>query len=370
MKAGKPNIPRHQHYVPMVYLNNFAIQKRKSYFVTVYDLKSKRIYPVNTKNICGERDLYTLDSEHHPNPLVIEQNVYASSIEPMYKEAYRLLTDDNITTISDIQRRQILVGVYQFYFRNPKLLNDVISFQFPAIKQAYNEAKEKGEKQFAFLEEEYSIENKSCEDILNRFSDSMKYIFKTVHVEQFKDLVKTRAFDSINVCKIVDDSYFISSDNPFPHFSISNLGSRNPFSSDMLFYLPLNGKYCLCLKSDKTKERNRIYRQEVDYLFSLPINKIIISNTKRFIIGSEKAIEDITVYYTELFSSEVEATRQFISFIKDVYERYVEVIAGLECLKPYFTEYEQTGSLSQEKFKEMAYKYAEVVKGALLENTK
>ncbi len=369
MKTDKPNIPRHQHYVPRVYLKNFAVQKEKNYFVDAYDIKKKELLTTNIKNICGERDLYTLDSKYHSDPLTIEKNVYANTIEPMYEAAYGLLIDDNITTISDTQRVRILLAVYQFYFRNPKLLNDMIAFQLPAIETAYNEAKGKGEKRFIFLEEEYDIENTSYKEIQNVFSDSMRYTFKTVHLEQFRDLVRTRAFDSINVYKIIDDSYFITSDNPFPNLSILNPGSRDAFASDMMFYLPLNSTYCLCLKPDKaTTERNKIHRQNVDCMLSLSINHIMLCTAQRFIIGSKEAIKDVAVHFADLFSSE--ATDQFINFATDLYKGYIEAIPDLECLKSYIDEYKRTGKLTTEKFTEMLYKYAAVVKAALLENDK
>jgi len=127
----KTNIPRHQHYGPKTYLKNFAILKGKQLFVDVYDLWEKKGFISNIKNICGEKDLYTLNKEEYSDFLAIESGLYGGYLEPMYDEVYGLLTDDSVVTISDKQRAHILFSVYQFYFRNPAHLYNAINMQLP-----------------------------------------------------------------------------------------------------------------------------------------------------------------------------------------------------------------------------------------------
>src|ERR1700744_2929328 len=112
-----------QHYVPRVYLKNFAERKGNEYFIDVYDKTNEKVFNTNITNICAERHLYTLDDEDKINgdTMAIEK-MFAIGFEPMYQRAYDILVNDNISDITNHQREEILSSVLQLYTRNPRIL--------------------------------------------------------------------------------------------------------------------------------------------------------------------------------------------------------------------------------------------------------
>lgn len=61
------DLVKRQHYVPRTYLKNFASkQKGDEFFVKALPIdnpQSDKIFEINIKNVCLERNLYTLPGE-------------------------------------------------------------------------------------------------------------------------------------------------------------------------------------------------------------------------------------------------------------------------------------------------------------------
>lgn len=113
-----------QHYVPRVYLKNFAEKRGKEFYINVLDTSSGEFIKPNIKGICAEKDFYTLneDSKHTTADLKAIETIYSDFIEPMYQQAYEILTNDNIININFTDRANIIIGVMQLYSRNPAIL--------------------------------------------------------------------------------------------------------------------------------------------------------------------------------------------------------------------------------------------------------
>lgn len=62
MKAGL-NQPRKHHFVPRVYLKNFAFQKKDEWSVKVIDKTKNQLHKANIKDIAVEKDFYRIDSK-------------------------------------------------------------------------------------------------------------------------------------------------------------------------------------------------------------------------------------------------------------------------------------------------------------------
>jgi len=78
---------RHHHYIPQGYLRGFAHQRGvRQWYVHVTDLKQKRIYPTNTRNVCGERDFMRINIAGHA-PDRVEKDL--SVLETKWVEAIR-----------------------------------------------------------------------------------------------------------------------------------------------------------------------------------------------------------------------------------------------------------------------------------------
>src|SRR6478752_10280578 len=124
-----------QHYVPRVYLKNFAKAKGRDYYVNVYDKINDRYFETNIKNICSETNLYTLDENNRVAKHVLSvEKIYSDFIEPIYAKAYSILTNEEIFYISDLQRVEILVGLFQFYYRNPIIFRKSLKIHLENIQ--------------------------------------------------------------------------------------------------------------------------------------------------------------------------------------------------------------------------------------------
>lgn len=168
----------HQHYVPRVYLKNFGLKKKEEFFVNVYNVNDKTNFTTNIKNICGETDLYTLnpDDEDYKEPLMIE-NGYAEYFEPLYSKIYDILIDDNKIILTDNERAEILIAVFQFFFRNTKPLYESIEFHKKLITKKFENSRKKGIESFEYLGQTFNTQ-KSVEEQIDEFKNETKYQFK------------------------------------------------------------------------------------------------------------------------------------------------------------------------------------------------
>ncbi|MBL7821230.1 MAG: DUF4238 domain-containing protein [Saprospiraceae bacterium] len=291
-----------QHYVPRVYLKNFATKKKDEFYVNVYDKQSSNNFTTNIKNICSENNLYTLNKNDHFNPLIIEE-AYAKYFEPLYETAYKLLVDDNIIEISDEERAIILVAIFQFYFRNTKILNESISFHRKRIELLFYKNKLAGQAVYKYIDHDFDT-NKDLEQQQIQFENESKYSFKKEHIDNYTELALKNSWQSISIYKICDESKFITCDDPLKNLNLEK-NSKNPFQISSQFFLPLNEKYCLFLHNDRTKTYNKVYREDVYNGRAFMINSNSIENSQRFAIGDQSAIND-TLRLENLINTEYE----------------------------------------------------------------
>lgn len=304
-----------QHYVPRVYLKNFAIKRKKGYFVDVYDKTDERRFKTNIKNICGELHLYTLDKSKHKDPLIIE-NIYSRLFEPLYAEVYRVLINDKLVQINPLIRDRILGAVFQLYFRNSKILLEAIEFHTSNIRRIYQQTKKANQGAFKYFDCEFYI-LKDLELQVKEFEDHLRETFKLEHAKGFYNLMKKNDSHIICIYKVIDDSKFITCDNPLKCFNVDG-SKNNPFLRVSQFFLPLNEKYCLYLYNDRTKNPHIIYRENVVNGKTSLVNGYMIDNSIRFVIGDYKEIERIN-QLNEIMNSEYETNdEKFIQLIKDI----------------------------------------------------
>ena len=63
---------RQHHYIPQFYLKGFAVARKKSHQLIVFDRKSRKTFSAATKNVAVERDFNRVEIEGHP-PDAIEK---------------------------------------------------------------------------------------------------------------------------------------------------------------------------------------------------------------------------------------------------------------------------------------------------------
>lgn len=340
-----------QHYVPRVYLKHFSNKKGKEYFVDVFEKKSKRRFNTNIKNICAEKDLYTLnkDSKLHPDLLVFEK-IYAEWIEPLYDQSYQILTNDKTFRISTNQRLEILTSVLQLYFRNPHILSDGLDKIRIDVKNLF--ASRKNHDGFSYLSKTFKYKDWTEQTVVDFFVKDLTKEYKEKHLLETQKLIEFHRNAKIEVQKIIDDGAFITSDNPLSLEDIVTQ-NRNTLLKTKEFTLPLNHKYAVKIYHDKTKDLNKIYRLGIPHGNASSINSNLDQQCIRFIIGSEASFDQY--FYLSKFLNN-SSPDFIIGALRQVIEKFPitrETADMHNVLKFYVGKYDEKGTLSKKELYEM-----------------
>lgn len=314
-----------QHYVPQVYLRNFAkkqVRKKQEFFhIDVYDKTENRFFPTNIINICGETHLYTLDDNSTiANDILAVENLYSRHLEPLYDRAYRTLIDDNIRFLGGEDIVKIILGVLQMYMRNPAQLRSVTKYHEQQLVQCYNKAKSNQEVTMTYMDEIYNLHENSIDQIQEHFSKVLIKEFKEKHTLLTREIVAFHADAKLEISKIEDDSVFFTCDNPIiieDHLT----SDTHPLLRSKEFILTLNPKYMLRVFHDNTLPPNQIFRQNTLSGSVTLINEKIIENAHRFVMMNESSFE----YYQYVKSllddtsteGKIDALRQIWELVKD-----------------------------------------------------
>jgi len=285
-----------QHYVPRVYLKNFAVKKNKDYYVDVFDKIENRLFNTNIKKICVEKDLYTLtDSLNFLTDKYIVEKFFSEVVEPMYEKSYNILVNDNITYISRLQRVEILIGLFQLYSRNSFLLKKSFATHQKNIKALYSKAVRYNEPFLEYNNIRYDLKVDGLDSILNDISERILKYFKERNILGINELGSFHENAIIQVDKIEHDSNFLTGDKPIPQYDgLTN--NLNPLLLSKEFFIPLNTKYCVTLYHDNSKRQNMIYRTLIPNGAVAMINDKTYEQSLRFVIGSKHALDE----YSEL----------------------------------------------------------------------
>lgn len=346
-----------QHYVPKAYLKNFSFKCGKGSFVDVFDKEKERYFKTNIKNICSEVDLYTLEEGTKvAKDLFVVEKIYSNGLEPLYLKAYQILTNNNIFHISDLQRVEMLIGIFQLYLRNPRFIKRSISFHNHEILRRCKEAKEKGIKGITYLEEDFSFSEFQEEDIIKFFKDKITNEFKEKHLGGVGEMGEFHQNAIFEVSVIKDDAEFITSDNPLITEDLLTK-DEHPLLRSKEFIITLNKKMALRLYHDKTKYINRIYRYHIPNGSVATINKAIIDQSSRFVIASKSVLDEHFRICKDFLDNtslklKMDTVRQVLSFPAP--SKYAE--ASKEVMRYYLNKYETEGSLSEQEEYEMHIK--------------
>lgn len=357
-----------QHYVPRVYLKNFASKKGKEYFVDVYDKQEDRFFKTNIKNICAEVDFYTLDNETTvaSNVMAVEK-IYADHIEPMYAKAYALLTDESIYHLTDEQRTEIIISTMQFCLRNPAVLKNAIAEHTRLIRINCINAKNSNEKGITYLDEDYSFRDFTVEQIINDVVERATKYFKERHLVEYRKMSIFHADAKIEVTKVQGKSSFFACDNPFvANDVLSNYW--NPMTRSSEFILPLNKKFLLKIFHDNNKELNRIYRYRVSGADGM-INQALFDNCQRFVITDKESFQNhqkVQAWLNDTSDElKIDTLRKIAELIKDR-----DNIEGIKLVNDAMEKYERTGELTFEDQLEFMTKSNEMYSDTVRNRTK
>lgn len=339
-----------QHYVPRAYLKNFANKKGKEFFIDVYDRTHNRYFKTNIKNICSEVDLYTLDEGNEfAKDLFAIEKIYANGIEPLYLNAYKILTDHSIFQITDLQRAEILISIFQFYLRNPKLLRRSLAFHKNEIRKQCKKAKEQGIKGITYLNEDFPFSEFEEPQIVEYFERKITKEYKEKHIGGLGELGTFHEYAKLEISVIRDNSEFFTSDNPLV-FQDHLTEDEHPLSRSKEFVIALNKKVALRLYHDNTKHLNTIYRCFIPNGSAASINNLILEQSSRFVMASKETIAEYKKINDDFLQNtslelKMDAIRQIVTKFPETPDNK----ASREILLFYLKRYDSQGTLTDEE---------------------
>ncbi len=281
-------IPRRHHYIPRSYLKNFAFQKGEEYYVHVR-YKNEKFYDTNITNICSESYFYSNPNGGAKHNVI--EHFYANEIDAFFPEITRIVTDDSITSISEEQRFRIVSATLSLYFRTPKFLNAFNAHQLELLEELRNYSLGTTENHtINFFGKKIDFKQLSFESVQEQIVKENKLLFLKEHLQIFNDLLAYRLDDAIGIQKLVDDSEYITCDNPvIIRNSQGNL--NNIFDDDNIIILPINNKYKLTIFPPRELDiKNTFGRITGNIIDALTTNVDIENYSEKWIIGSEKSI--------------------------------------------------------------------------------
>lgn len=347
-----------QHYVPRVYLKNFADKKGSEYFIDVYDKVKKKTFNTNIINICAERHLYTLDEDSKINGDVMAiEKMFADGFEPAYQRAYDLLINDEIIKITNEQREEILGAVLQLYTRNPRILKISIAHHTELITKAYAKSINDSKKGLTYLNEDYSFREWTEQMIIDHVTTLVNKDFKIGNIHRLIEVGTFHEFAKMEVRKIKGSSTYFTSDNPLviedkitPH--------AHPLAISVEFILALNPKYLLRIYHDNQHDLNLIWRTPSGNVDTATSNQTIFQQTERFIVGKSQSLADYLQMEEALFTdNSIQAIMKFTRPIIDHIEKEGRHDEYTLFLKRYLELYEQHGGLTTQEEQDFYRQY-------------
>lgn len=339
-----------QHYVPRVHLKFFAEKVKNEYLVDVYEKATERRFKTNIKNICSENHFYTLDENQTvANDVLAIENIYANHLEPIYRKAYDLLTDIRINKITHKQHNEILIGIFQMYMRNPRLLKNMVEYHSKEIEKEFENAKSKGIKGLTYLNEDFSFREYSLDDITNFIKEKITKDYKEKHILGTKDICMAHIEAKYEVLEIIDDGEFITGDNPLI-YEDQVTKNEHPLLKSKEFTLPLNKKFAIRIFHDNTKKLNYIYRKRIPHGNAGSINDSILKLSNRFIIGTNYAFDELFKIKKYFDDTSIELKMDAVKQIVTKIEPDEENIELHKLMKVYLDKYEKNGLSKIEEY--------------------
>lgn len=282
---------KRQHFVPRVYLNNFAYKKNDDFYVNVLP-KSQTIgslFESNTKNICSENHLYTLSEDVESRQLL--ENIYSNVFENEYADLFDILTNDNITEVTIEKKKSIVSAIITMFYRTAKWLNEINSFNEESLNKVYQTCKQFNVDYYTDSNgNKISIKGKSIQELKQIKKDATRIPVVLTQLKTALRLIEIKQSDNINVFKIKGNNEFITSDNPVFALNINKLPTI-PFDAYNAYYLPISNKYMLSVfPREDLLVNNRILRMTMNGEQVTKMNKIQLINCDKFIIGSKDEI--------------------------------------------------------------------------------
>jgi len=285
------------HYIPRSYLKNFAhvVKKKKDgdkYYVYVR-FRGEKFHSVNIENICAETYFYSIPGVSEKNKNLVEK-YYAENIDNLYGRIYDLVTNDEQIKVSQELREKILIATLSLYIRTPifldsirvvyrKLLESLRTYQL-GISERFS---------VSFFGRKTDLRLLNYTSILEAFESKNKAFILSEHFKILNDFIDFKKNDGIGINKLVDNSEYITSDNPVVIRNLKTGDFNDLFDPDNIIHLPINNKYLLTILPNSDSEtKNTFNRITSKFTQALVINNDIERNSNNWIIGNPTSVND------------------------------------------------------------------------------
>jgi len=288
-------ITERQHFVPRTYLKNFSEKKGSGHYTIMAlpqnDLLPEAILERNTKSICYEKNIYTLDGATNEEKMLVE-TFYSENLENGYEEMYSMLTNPDKRELSAGERDLVISSVATMLYRVPRWRDqhtEVIRRVFAMCIQA---SQKTGQQEAEIEGDVYVIKDKSPEQLVKEYKANNKSHQIVTQLDVALKLVSLRKErDNVYIFKLEEgEQQFITSDNPVILQNLNGLPIW-PFDPSNIIKLPLDPKHYLMLMPNNDRAGlHRIQRHNAAGGFSR--REELISNTEQwqqageFILGS------------------------------------------------------------------------------------
>lgn len=287
------NEPIRQHLVPRCYLKNFALSRKKEWYIDACDVnvKPERIFNVNIKNVCVKTDFYTFKKLPDEQKRFLER-YYSRTIESDYTEIYDTLI--NGKSISGNKRFKIISFIICQYLRTSKLTNSFNKGWTKMLTNGYNlmQYHNSPEKKIFFDGGGHiDFTDKSLNEVINNANDENREFINIENYNRFKTITMQRINDGIAVYELHPNEKLITSDNPV--FCWENISDPSA-----IIRMPINSKYFVSLipfEDEDLFDKKFIYRRKMDEEHSnieaIVMNCAQIDQAEQFILGNKESLE-------------------------------------------------------------------------------
>ena len=278
------------HFLPKTYLKNFGILRDRDFYVHALQ-KDQYINLITEKRIsdcCAVNHKETPVKSEKSNQKL--EDIYTDIFENHYDRLFSILTNDDITELSDEMKKSAVSAVISIFGRNTSW-KDLIHHLNTQVKKDFRLNKQfRIDHYFDSMGMRVDIRNKTLEELQINDKNISRIPLVVTQLKSAMHLIEARQFDFINIYKIADDSEFITSDNPVIAININKVKSST-FDIDNAYYMPISSKYLLAVfPKEKNPSHNKIIRILINKEWVESFNNMQIFNRNQYIIGSKEAI--------------------------------------------------------------------------------
>lgn len=150
--------PKAQHYVPQVYLRNFATQRKKEFFICCFDKVTRKTFKPNVKNVANQTGFYNFMTSEGEKESI---EIFFNETETKMKYALQELIENGTSSIL-MENREVIAKFFALQeertlvFRDRQ--NDIIHLLNQRLKPDVVEIKEPTENEVREFQAKFLIE--------------------------------------------------------------------------------------------------------------------------------------------------------------------------------------------------------------------